>query len=98
MHFDNPKKSNSNLVSFNNENKLSKSELSEPSDGIPSEDLIENKEEKVLYQKNETEFPKSAPKSPQTSYFLEANSILQEVKSKFLPKGAKFEKVSKKRP
>ena len=85
-------------VSWQRENKLSKSELSESSDGITSENLIENKDEKVLYQDDETEFHKNAPKSPHASYFLEANSILQEVKSKFLPKGAKFEKVSKKRP
>ena len=98
MHFDDLKKSVSNSTNIKNEIKLSKSEYSKPGDDMTNDNHMKNKDEKLLYEDNETEFNKSAPIYPRTSYFQEANSILQEVKSKFLPKGAKIEKVSKKRP
>ena len=55
-------------------------------------------DESIDRDTNKTECSNIDSNSPQTTYFQEANSILREVKNKFLPKGTKYEKVSKRRP
>ena len=55
----------------------------------------ENNNESLAYDDNETETNKATSNSPRTTYFHEANSILRDVKNKFLPHETKLEKVRK---
>ena len=92
-HLDGMKKSESGR----NENKVSTSETSQRR--MSSEEVRKiDDDESIDRDTNKTECSNIDSNSPQTTYFQEANSILREVKNKFLPKGTKYEKVSKRRP
>ena len=83
--------------SVRNENKVSTSETFQRR--MSSEEVGKTgDDESIDRDTNETECSNINSNSPQTTYFQEANSILREVKNKFLPKGTKYEKVSKRRP
>ena len=84
--------------SVRNENKVSTSEISQRR--MSSEEVRKTDDDESTTDRdtNEAECSNIDSISPQTTYFQEANSILREVKNKFLPKGTKYEKVSKRRP
>ena len=83
--------------SVRNENKMSTSETSQRR--MSSGEVRKtDDDESIERDTDETECSNIDSNSPQTTYFQEANSILREVKNKFLPKGTKYEKVSKRRP
>ena len=83
--------------SVRNENKVSTSEISQRR--MSSEEVRKTDDDESIDRDTiETECSNIDSNSPQTTYFQEANSILREVKNKFLPEGTKYEKVSKRRP
>ena len=94
---DEPNQGEQKSESVRNENKVSTSETSQRR--MSSEEVRKIDDDEVNDRDtNETERSNIDSNSPQTTYFQEANSILREVKNKFLPKGMKYEKVSKRRP
>ena len=93
-----PNEAEQKSESVRNENKVSTSETSQRR--MSSEEVRKTDDDESTTDRdtNEAECSNIDSISPQTTYFQEANSILREVKNKFLPKGTKYEKVSKRRP